>query len=119
VDGVDKALALKAADVLAIPEGIGLVAIDSLTSGRPIVSTRHQSHGPEHEYLEDGTTCVYSAHQSEAYAEAMASLLINRQRLTAMQHACFVRSGDFSIQGMVDRFVEGVVAWDEMRRFRL
>ena len=115
LDGRDKAVALKAADVMAIPEWIGLVAIDSLTAGRPIVTTHHQSHSPEHEYLEDSVTCVYSTHRPLEYAHAMVSLLIDRARLSSMQDACVAKSREFSISIMADRFVEGLLAWDEMR----
>ena len=119
LDGRDKAMALKAADVMAIPVGIGLVAIDSLTAGRPIVSTLGQTHGPEYEYLEDGLTCVYSAHNVNGYAGVVAKLLNDGARLIEMQSACLGRSRDFSIDLMADAFLEGLITWDEMRRFGL
>ena len=119
LDGRDKALALKASDVMVIPEWIGLVAIDSLTAGRPIVTTHHHAHSPEHEYLEDGVTCVYSIHDPADYATNVINLLNDSARLEAMQAACLVRSEDFSIELMADAFLRGILAWDETRRFGL
>ena len=119
VDGHEKALALRAADVLTIPEWIGLVAVDSLVAGRPIVTTHHDSHSPEHEYLEDGLTCVYSPHDVDKYSVAVSRLLLDAKRLDDAQRACVVRSADFSIERMTDAFVEGLMTWDEFRRFGL
>jgi glycosyltransferase involved in cell wall biosynthesis len=119
LDGKDKALALKGVDVLAIPQWVGLVAVDSLTSGRPIVTTRDCSHSPELEYLTDGVTSVFSHHDSAAYADAVVSLLADTARLRAMETACLLRGGDYSITRMADAFAEGLLAWDEMRRFGL
>jgi len=115
LDGREKALALKAADVMAIPEWIGLVAIDSLTAGKPIVTTHHHSHSPEHEYLEDGVTCVYSAHDPSSYASKLVNLLSDNLQLVDMQTACLRRSHDFSIDLMADNFLQGLLSWDRMR----
>jgi len=119
LDGRARALALKVADVMAIPEWIGLVAIDSLVAGRPIVTTHHHSHSPEHEYLEAGVTCVYSIHDPADYAADVVKLLNDNVGLEAMQSACLVRSEDFSIELMADAFLRGILDWDEMRRFGL
>jgi len=116
VDGTAKALALKAADVLAIPEWIGLVAVDSLVSGRPIVSTEHHSHSPEHEYLEAGRTAEFCSHTPSDFAASLIGLLTDPNRLTSMQRACVDVAPRYSLSATVDRFVEGVLAWDEVRR---
>lgn len=116
LDGPAKALALRSVDVLAIPEWIGLVAVDSLVSGRPIVSTWHASHSPEHEYLEPERTAHFCDHEPATYAAAVVGLLTDRPRLASMQRACEVVAPRYSLKTMVDRFVEGVLAWDEVRR---
>ena len=116
LDGRDKALSLKATDVMAIPVGIGLVAIDSLTAGRPIVSTQGQTHGPEYEYLDDGFTCIYSQYKAADYSAAMVNLLNDSVRLERMKSACLVRSEDFSIELMAENFLQGLLAWDRVRK---
>ena len=116
LDGAEKALALTAADVLAIPEWIGLVAVDPHDAGRPIVSTCHPSHSPEHEYLEPGRTADFVQHDPISYAEGLVNLLTNTDRLQTMQTRCVEESAKYSLHHMVDAFVEGVLAWDDVRR---
>ena len=116
LDGPEKALALRSADVLAIPEWIGLVAVDSLVAGRPIVSTWHDSHSPEREYLEHGTTAVFVQHDPTSYAEGLVDLLADGSRLPTMQAQCIQQSANCGLNRMVDSFVEGVLAWDDIRR---
>ena len=116
LDGAEKALALRSADVLAIPEWIGLVAVDSLVAGRPIVSTWHPTHSPEHEYLEPGTTAVFVEHDSLAYAQGLVDLLADTNRVQTMQAQCVQESAKYGLDQMVDSFVEGVLAWDDVRR---
>ena len=111
VEGRRKAIALAAADVLAIPRWIGLVAVDSLVAGRPIVSTEHPSHSPERAYLEAGRTAVFAAPDTEAYATALTSLLVDSRRLQAMQEACRSEAAHYPLSRSVDAFVDGLEAW--------
>jgi glycosyltransferase involved in cell wall biosynthesis len=115
-DGHVKALALRAADVLAIPEQVGLVAVDALVSGRPIITTDEPSHGPEFEYLVPGQTSVVAAHTAADYAHALASTLIATDRLADMQAAARRASHRYTLDAMVDSFVQGVLAWRDLRR---
>lgn len=116
LDGPEKALALRSAGVLAIPEWIGLVAVDSLVAGRPIVSTWHPSHSPEHEYLDPERTAVFVQHDPISYAQGLVTLLTNPNRLQTMQTLCVAESAKYSLDHMVNAFVEGVLAWDDVRR---
>jgi glycosyltransferase involved in cell wall biosynthesis len=115
-DGTQRALALTVADVMAIPEWIGLVAVDSLVAERPIVTTWHPSHSAECEYLEPGRTAVFTAHTPSAYADGLVGLLGDRERLTVMQRACSDAAPRYSLHAMVDNFTEGILAWDEVHR---
>ncbi len=115
IDGQRKAQALAASDVLAIPEWIGLVAVDSLVSGRPIVGTLHPSHAPEREYLTDGVTATFSAHDPMAYATAITDLLGDPVRLAGMQAACRAAAPAYSMSSTVDAFVSGLLQWEKAR----
>lgn len=108
LDGPSKARALAVADVLLIPQWIGLVAVDSLVSGVPIVSTDNPSHGPEREYLVDGVTAVFTEPTVEDYADGIIALLADPGRLASLQEACSRESREFSIDAMVDSFVRGI-----------
>lgn len=111
VDGRDKAMVLAVADVLMIPEWVGLVAVDSLASGTPIVTTRHPSHSPEVEYLVDGLTAVIADHDVTQYAAAVAALLTDPVRHEAMTTRCLAAADDFSIEQMAHRFTVGIGDW--------
>jgi glycosyltransferase involved in cell wall biosynthesis len=115
-DGDVKALALQAADVLAIPEKVGLVAVDSLVSGRPIITTDQPLDGPEYDYLMPGETSVVTAHTAGDYAHALVSTLGAADRLGEMQSAARRASKLYTLDAMVGSFVEGVLGWRELRR---
>ena len=116
MDGHSKALALRAADVLAIPEWIGLVAVDALVSARPIITTDHPTHSSEYDYLVPGGTSVVAAHTAVEYASALVSTLSATDMLADMQAAAREASLRYTLDGMVDSFVEGVLAWQDLRR---
>ncbi len=111
LEGKEKALALAAADFLMIPEWVGLVAVDSLAAGRPLVSTRHGSHSPEFEYLVEGETLVLSEHEPSEYARAVLDLMMSPERLARMSDRGQIFAQDLSIERMADNFVMGVHAW--------
>lgn len=111
LDGHGKAVALAASEALAIPEWIGLVAVDSLVAGRPIVATRHPSHSSEVAYLQPGRTGLFADHDPVAYAHCLTGLLMDPARLSAMQRACRAASVEHGLDLMVDSFVGGVVSW--------
>ena len=115
-DGHVKALALSATDVLAIPQRVGLVAVDALVSGRPIITTDQPLDGPEYDYLEPGETSVVTGHTTATYAHALVSTLSATDRLADMQAAAREASYRYTLDGMVDSFVEGVLAWRDLRR---
>lgn len=50
------------------PGRIGLVAVDALVLGRPILTTRYPFHAPEVEYLRDGQSILVSEMIPEAFA---------------------------------------------------
>ena len=115
VDGQAKATALSVADVVAIPERVGLVVIDALVAGRPIITTDFEFHGPEYGYLVPGQTSVVARHTSVDYGAALVSTLEATDRLAAMQEATTAESRRYNLDSMVDSFVEGVLAWRDLR----
>lgn len=115
LDGRRKALALTAADLLAIPQWIGLVAVDSLVAGRPIVSTVHPSHAPEAAYLSDTVTCMLSTHDVDAYALTLTGLLADEDRRAAMRLACRAAAPAYSLNRTTEAFVDGIARWEKAR----
>ncbi len=107
--GRDKVLDAQLAGVLMIPGAIGLVALDSLVLGLPIVTVRGNKHGPEVEYLDEGVDFLATEPLVDRYVEAVSGLLLDRSRLAAMQSHCRGRSGMYSIEAMVERVRQGVL----------
>ena len=106
-----KALAMASADIMMVPEWVGLVAVDALAGGVPVVTTRHPSHSPEFEYLTEGLTAVVTAHDIEAYARAAERLLLDPLRRSEMTFAALQVSESLSIELMAKDFAEGIKCW--------
>lgn len=71
-------------DVFAIPssqEGFGIVGIEAMACGVPVVSTR--CGGPE-DYVQDGVTGILVDDNSEAMAQALLELTADRDRRAAL-----------------------------------
>jgi glycosyltransferase involved in cell wall biosynthesis len=115
VDGIEKAMALRASQVLAIPSQLGLVVIDSFVSGRPIITRADQWHGPEAEYLDPGRDSLWLDRSVPAaeYAKALTDLLDSPDRLESMQAACRKRAETYTMSRMSSAFVDGVMRWRE------
>lgn len=106
--GWDKALALRAAQAVAIPGAIGLVALDSMVAGTPIVTTDFPHHGPEFDYLEDGTTAVVAPDSIGSYGAGLAAFLCDRRRLSEMSNRCRIHAEKYTLDGMVSSFLAGI-----------
>jgi glycosyltransferase involved in cell wall biosynthesis len=102
-----KTLSLMAASFLMIPRGIGLVSIDALLSGAPILSIRENFHGPEHEYLVEGKSAHYVDDESEYLDQCIrhlgrGSTLIERKNLNLQELE------KLSTDNMVHKFIDGL-----------
>lgn len=106
----EKALYASLADVLMIPGAVGLVALDSLVLGKPIVTMHANAHGPEMEYLDNGVDALITPDGVEAYSEALSHLLLDSQRLHAMQQACLAKAEQYTIEAMIARVHRGVLS---------
>lgn len=103
----EKALALQATQVLAIPGRVGLVAIDSFASGRPVITTDWPWHAPEFEYLNDENSLTTNDTPSD-YAHGINELLNNTAGLAKMQETCRAQAPEFTVSEMARRFLFGL-----------
>jgi len=108
VQGRDKARALKASQVVSIPGAIGLVALDSMVAGTPIVTTDFPYHGPEFDYLAIGTTAVATSNDLQAYAAGLIDLLTDHPQLERMREQCQIEARKYTIDSMVCNFLTGI-----------
>jgi len=111
VEGHDRALAMRAADLMLVPQWVGLVAVDALTAGIPMVTTQHRSHSPEFSYLVNGRNAVVTEHTIDAYSDGIVSLLRDSGRQAILRDGAIADSATYSIEAMSARFVDGVRKW--------
>ncbi len=108
--GRGKALLLKLSDLLLAPGPVGLVILDAFATGLPLLTTDLPIHGPEIEYLEEGRNGIVTAHDTEAYARAVLSLLSGRDRLRVLQEGAALSGKAYTIENVVERFRRGILA---------
>lgn len=108
LSGPAKAEVLKNSDILLNPGRVGLVALDSLGAGIPIVTTDYQFHAPEFWYLSNGETCVVSYGGLEGFVESVVALLSDKNRLIDMRAKCSQKGMNITIEKMIANFSEGV-----------
>jgi glycosyltransferase involved in cell wall biosynthesis len=87
------------------------VAIDSLVLGVPVGRLEREDHGPEFEYLSEETSLILPAGTTpEAFGEALAALLADPDRVARLAAGCRAAAPEYSIDAMVRRFTDGVLA---------
>jgi glycosyltransferase involved in cell wall biosynthesis len=110
VDGVRRATALRAADVVLMPGRVGLVILDAFIAEAPLITTAVNSHSPEIDYLVDGENgiCVQKWQDSDEYASAVIGLLRDDGRMTQLREACRTAARAYTNEEMVMRFAKGI-----------
>lgn len=108
VHGRGKAIALRAAQAVSIPGAIGLVAIDSLVAGTPIVTTDYPYHGPEFDYLADGITAIVTPNDELSYSRGLVAFLNSRRRQQEMSERCHIESQKYTLDDMIRSCLTGV-----------
>jgi glycosyltransferase involved in cell wall biosynthesis len=98
------------AKLMLMPGSVGLVVLDSLALGLPLVTTDVRLHGPEIEYLEDGITgaVVSPGDDIESYADRVAALLERPAERAEMARRCRDAGRAFTIEEMAERFFTGI-----------
>ncbi len=106
--GNEKALALRAADILTIPGRVGLVSIDSFVAGLPIVTTPDPFHPPEFEYIQNGLNAVVAKSMASAdYADSIIRALHLEKNLKLRLNA-LACADKYSVDSMVSAFARGI-----------
>lgn len=108
--GQNKALALRASQVMAMPGRVGLVAVDSFASGLPIITTDWAWHAPEFEYLQSGVNAVVTRDNTSDYARALVDVTQNEMMLADLTAACVAASETYTVEAMVENFLSGISA---------
>ncbi|ALT79871.1 hypothetical protein AT984_13595 [Paucibacter sp. KCTC 42545] len=108
--GRDKAAWFRAAQLYLSPGAVGLHVLDSFVAGTPMVTTADALHGPEIAYLRNGHNGLITAGDAGSYAEAVLSLLQDPNRFAQIQRNALISAQQFTLDQMVQRFCDGIVA---------
>lgn len=114
--GVEKALAMRSADVLLMPGRVGLVAVDSFASQTPIATTDWSWHAPEFEYLENGVNALITADDVEAYSAAVLDVLSEPIKLRRLSMGAKASAQRYTVGAMAANFLDGIARWRERTR---
>jgi L-malate glycosyltransferase len=106
--GSSKAEFLSMADVCLLPCAVGLAILDAFAAGLPLFTTRHSSHGPEIEYLEEGVNGLMTAHRTDSYAKAVISVFEKKDSLLKLRDGAKKSAEKYSIENMTRNFAEGI-----------
>jgi L-malate glycosyltransferase len=110
--GRERAELLRLADLLLLPGWVGLVVLDSLVAGTPLVTSAEGPHAPEIAYLrhEQNGLLVPGGSDPGRYAAAIDDLLGRPELLDRLVAGCREDAARYTIEHMVDRFAEGILA---------
>ena len=112
VFGREKAIYMKLAKLLLMPGLVGLAIIDAFAAEIPIVTTNVPYHSPEIEYLNSGKNgeMIFGAGDVEQYADRIVSLLRDESYLGHLRAGCRQAAETYTMEAMVNRFADGVMA---------
>ena len=97
--------------LLLMPGGVGLVILDSLALGVPMLTTANPYHGPEIDYVRHGENAwiVEDWENPQSYAEAAIRLLRDDALRDRLVQAGRRDVSLYSIEEMSRRFAEGIL----------
>ncbi len=116
VVGLERAAYLAVSDVVLMPGAVGLVIVDSFAARVPLVTTDGPFHGPEIQYLSHGHNGWRTPNTLEHYVDAVAAILGDEDLRTRLQDGCRAASEQYTMEGMVTRFADGIAAALELPR---
>jgi glycosyltransferase involved in cell wall biosynthesis len=103
----DTAVYFSLADLLVIPGLVGLAIVHGFAYGLPMVTTQHDFHSPEIEYLSPQSG-VISEHDPVRYSETILRLLENSADLRRLRQGAYEQGSRLYIRDSARRFLNGV-----------
>jgi L-malate glycosyltransferase len=111
VVGHAKAVELAKASLHLMPGLVGLGVVDSFATQTPLVTIERPQHGPEAEYLDNGTNGVLMPVDTTPaeYGSTVAELLTDERALRRLRTGCRRAAKKYTLDAMVDHFASGVI----------
>lgn len=110
------ALCMKVAAAVVIPGNVGLAANHALAQGRPMITRKHDLHGPELGYIVHGENGLIVEGGIEAFAEALAGFAASPERQRHLANGALRSRDALRMETMVERFDSAVRAALARRR---
>lgn len=113
VFGRQKAVFGRLADVMLMPDLVGLAILDAFALETPLVTTAAAfDRSPEVEYLQHGVNGLVVATDlsPRAYGIAVADLLTSQARLATLREGCRASTGRYTVSEMSSRCASGIEA---------
>lgn len=107
--GAEKAAYFGLAHIVLNPGLVGLHILDAFAMGLPMITTRTALHSPEIAYLEHGRNGLMCGDSANEYADAVISLLLNREVLAGMSDRARRTSDMYTVEAMASNFMGGIV----------
>jgi len=108
--GYEKALFMKLGKIFLLPYIVGLAILDSFTLGMPLVAMRNGNHSPEIAYLQHDKNGIVTGDSIEEYASGICTLFNDPVKLNAMSNQCLLDAKHYTIENMVTKFTDGIMA---------
>lgn len=106
--GIERIKYFKIAQIQLMPGAVGLGILDSFALETPIITTSCGTHGPEIEYLENGTNGIITAENIEAYTQTIIEILKTEKYLELID-GCKTSANIYTVEAMVKNFAGGVL----------
>jgi glycosyltransferase involved in cell wall biosynthesis len=116
LEGQQKALALAVSDVVLIPREVGLVAVDALAAGIPLLTQANAGHGPEFSYLIENSSVFTSVAGAENLALMVSKVLLQQGSDQRTMIESRPPIDDITIEHMSANFTDGVMLWMSLFR---
>ena len=105
----DKALASQTCKFIMMPGRVGLIAVDSLAMGLPIITTSWEWHAPEFEYLVHESNAIIAENSLDSYVSAIEHFLKDKHFRTKISINAKRDSNNYGIRIMAENFHSGVL----------
>lgn len=106
--GAEKAAYFKVASFVMNPGAVGLHVLDAFAASLPMISTRDAKHGPEVAYLVHDENGLLTENDPEAYADAIASMILDRDFYLRLATNARLRGDDYTVDAMARNFADGI-----------
>lgn len=92
-------------DLLLMPGRVGLVAVDAVALGLPVITTDWPFHAPEAEYL-DASNSIRSGDSESEFADVVVELLGDEHLLSTFKERTWESGAVYSVEAMAKNFVD-------------